>query len=269
MSRPFNDADYAAVESRIVCWLAGQEDALEEYRQGVDRYRTMASAIYRISPDKVNKHPQRFIGKSAVLGCGFGMGAPKFRATVEKYKVVMPVGLEHTAVQAFRAKHKKVVSLWYDLERAAKNAVLKKGEVFKVGKHLQFMCKDIEGMTFLLMKLPSGRKLSYPKPRISGDRLTFFGNVKGTTWGDVSTWGGSLVENATQAVAADIMAHGSHNAERAGYEIATLIHDQALAYHKDGQTSERFVELLTDLPSWADGLPIEAEGSLVPFYRKD
>ncbi len=65
------------------------------------------------------------------------------------------------------------------------------------------------------------------------------------------------------------MACGAHNAEREGYEIATLIHDQALSYKRPGQTAERFVELLTDLPPWAAGLPIAAEGSEVPFYRKD
>jgi DNA polymerase len=205
-----------------------------------------------------------------VHNCGFGMGAPKFRVTVKKQgRYDLPDGLEFTAVKGWRAKHKKVVSFWYDMERGAKNAILRKGKIFAVGKFIQFLVKDVEGMPFLLMRLPSGRKLAYPKPRLSGDRIAFFGNTVGTNWGDISTWGGSLVENAVQAVAADIMAHGSHNAERAGYEIATLIHDQALAFHGEGQTAERFVELLTDLPAWAAGLPIAAEGGVVPFYKKD
>jgi len=184
-----------------------------------------------------------------------------------RYK--LPEGLEEIAVKAFRAKHKKVVQLWYDTERAMQSAVLHKGQQFAAGKHLRFLVKDIEGMPFMLMRLPSGRKLAYPKPRLCGDRIAFFGNTIGTNWGDCSTWGGSLVENAVQAVAADIMANGSHRAEKEGYAIATLIHDQALAYHGEGQTSERFVELLTQLPSWAAGLPIEAEGGVVPFYKKD
>lgn len=265
----FLDADYAAIEARIVNWLAGQEDALEEYRNGVDRYKVMASMIYRVPAEKVGKHPQRFVGKQACLGCGFGMGPAKFRVTCWKMgRYDLPEGLEETAVRAFRAKHKKVVNYWYDLERAAKRAILRKGEVVPSNR-LSFKCRDVEGMPFLLMKLPSGRKLAYPRPRISGDRITFFGNVKGATWGDVSTWGGTLLENATQAVAADVMTNGTHNAERAGYETATLIHDQNLSYVKPGQTPEEFVRLLTDLPDWATGLPIEAEGALVPFYKKD
>jgi len=266
----FLDADYSAIEARITCWLAGQEDALQEYRDGVDRYSVMASVIYRTPLEKVNRHPQRFVGKQTILGCGFGMGPPKFRNTcwtMGRYD--LPKGLEFTAVKGFRAKHKKVVGFWYDTERAAKNAILKKGSIFAAGKRLQFVVKDLEGTPFLLMRLPSGRKLAYPRPRLCGDRIAFFGNVKGATWGDVSTWGGTLVENATQAVAADVMAHGSHNAEHSGYEIATLVHDEAISYHREGQTSDEFVRLLTDLPSWASGLPIQAEGGVVPFYRKD
>ena len=263
------DADYAAIEARIVAWLAGQEDALEEYRQGVDRYKRMASFIYGIDESEVNRFPQRYVGKSAILGCGYGMGPSKFRDTVKKQGGYdLPLGLEETAVRMYRAKNKKIASLWYDSEDAAKRAILSKNKAFKAGK-VTFLHRDVEGLPFLLMRLPSGRKLAYPRPRISNDRVTFFGNIKGSTWGDVHTWGGSLVENATQAVAADIMAHGAHNVENAGYEIATLIHDQALAYHKTGQTPEEFVRLLTDLPPWAEGLPIAAEGSLVPFYRKD
>lgn len=277
----FLDADYSAIEARIVNWLAGQEDALAEYRAQDAatteeekrvrcRYRLMATVIYKLPMARIENHPQRFVGKSAVLGCGFGMGPPKFRVTVKKQgRYDLPAGLEDIAVAAFRAKHKKVVSYWYDMERAAKNAILHKGKVFEVRKHIKFMVKDVEGMPFLLMRLPSGRKLAYPKPRLCGDRIAFFGNTVGVNWGDVSIWGGTFVENAVQAVAADIMAHGSHNAEREGYQIATLIHDQALAYHGEGQTSERFVELLTDLPSWAEGLPVEAEGGVVPFYKKD
>jgi len=221
--------------------------------------------------DILNAGPRhRFtVSGKLVHNCGFGMGPPKFRVTCWKMgRYDLPAGLEDTAVKAFRAKHKKVVQCWYDLERAAKQAILQKGKTFQV-RHLLFQSRDVEGMPFLLMRLPSGRKLAYPRPRISHDRIVFFGNIKGTTWGDVNTWGGTLLENATQAVAADVMTNGVHKSERAGYETATLIHDQCLAYVKPGQTPDEFVRLLTDLPEWASGLPIEAEGGIVSFYKKD
>lgn len=274
------DADYAAIEARIVAWLAGQEDALEQYRAydaaktpeekyPLDPYRILAAHIYGIEVEQVNKFPQRHVGKHAKLGLGFQMGAPKFRVTCKKQgNYDLPLGMEDTAVAIFRSTNKRIVSFWYELDRAAKRAVVNKGKAFQVRK-LTFLCRDVEGLPFLLMQLPSGRKLAYPRPRVTNDRLLFFGNIKGATWGDVDTFGGKLAENATQAVAADIMANGAYRAERKGYQIATLIHDQALAYHRPGQTPEEFVRLLTDLPAWAEGLPIAAEGSLVSFYKKD
>jgi DNA polymerase len=277
MSNLLLDCDYAAIEARIVCWLAGQEDALEEYRNGVKRYERMAAQIYGIPEEQVNKFPQRFVGKEATLGCGFGLGADRFRVQCKKKQYDLPVGLEHTVVKAWRAKHKKVVQFWYALDDAAKNAVAKKGQVFKAGPFISFKSRDIGGTEYLLMRLPSGRKLSYPRPRIVPGKfegttaVSFYANIKGTKWGHISTWGGTWAENAAQAVAADIMANGVHNTERAGYETATLIHDQCLSfYHPErGQTVEEFVRLLTTLPPWAVGLPIAAEGSLVPFYKKD
>lgn len=278
----FLDADYSAIEARIVCWLAGQEDALEEYRQGIDRYKVMASLIYGITEDEVNQFPQRFIGKQAILLCGFQGGPPKFRQTCEKFQYKdLPLGLEYTAVEAFRAKHKKVKQFWYDVDKCAKRAISSPGEIItlrpsKNSPEVSFSLRTVGDMPFLLIRLPSGRKLAYPRPRIGPSKkianaqvIWFLGRL-GTTnnWGDVETYGGKLVENITQAVAADIMANGAHNAERAGYEIATLIHDQALSYYKPGQTAKEFVELLTELPAWAEGLPIAAEGDLVPFYRK-
>lgn len=284
MSRPLLDADYSAIEARIVNWLAGQEDALEEYRQGVDRYKVMASTIYGVPVEEVNKYPQRFVGKQAILLSGFQGGASSFEKTCLKYKFTPPLGLAELAVAKFREKHPRVVSYWYDTEAAAQKAVLHKGETFRITNKrtgpykvpVSFCVKNLEGVDFLLCKLPSGRELSYPRPRLvpsrfEGKKMIEFFGAFGTAknFGKADTYGGKLVENITQAVAADIMANGAHNAENAGYEIATLIHDQALAYYQEWQTPEEFVDLLTRLPAWADGLPIEAEGGLVPFYKKD
>lgn len=275
---PLLDADYAAIEARIVAWLADQEDALEEYRQGVDRYRRMAAFVYGIPEEEVNKFPQRFVGKGLILGAGFGLGAPKFRVTCKKPpgNYDLPEGLEFKAIKAWRKKHSKIVKFWDVIDHAAHSAVLHKGEVFAAGKFISFKCLTTGGIEFLLMRLPSGRKLAYPWPKIVPGKfegttaVSFYQNLKGVAWGHNSgVWGGVWTENAVQAVAADIMCRGAQNAEDASYEICALIHDQALAYHRGGQTPEKFVGLLTDLPEWAEGLPIAAEGSLVPFYKKD
>lgn len=288
MSRPLFDADYSAVEARIVCWLAQQEDALEEYRaqdaattkeekERLDRYRIMAADIYGVRVEDVNKHPQRFVGKQAILGCGFQAAAPKFRAMCWKMgRYVLPVGLEDLVVAKFRQKHGKIKAYWYEVEKCAQRAIASKGQIIKL-RNVAFLHEDINGLPFLLIRLPSGRKLAYPRPRLVPSpkfegklAIKFFGKIGVTqNWGDVDTYGGKLVENITQAVAADIMCTGAQNAENDGFAIMALIHDQALSYTAPGQTSERFVECLTTMPGWADGLPLEAEGGEVQFYKKD
>lgn len=284
--KPIFDADYSAIEARIVCWLAGQDDALQEYRDGIDRYKVMASVIFGVPFEQVNKHPQRFIGKQAILLCGFQGGPPKFRQTCEKFGYRdMPVGLENLAVEAYRKKHSKVKAYWYDVEKAAQRAIANKGQIIRVANQkdgpykvpVSFLYEHTNELPFLFCKLPSGRKLAYPRPKLVPSpkfegklQIQFFGKIGVTTnWGNCDTYGGKLVENITQAVAADIMCEGAYNAEQAGYEPFALIHDQALAYKGQGQTSGEFVDLLTTMPPWADGLPLEAKGGEAPFYKKD
>lgn len=286
--KPLFDVDYAAIEARVVCWLAGESVALDEYRaqdaattkeekERLDRYRIMAADIYSIPVEEVNKHPQRFIGKQAILLSGFQGGPDAFRRGCAKFGFRdMPVGLEHLAVKKFRLKHRNIVRYWYDVENAAQKAIASKGQIVKL-RNIAFICDNIAGTTFLLIRLPSGRKLAYPRPRLVPSpkfegklAIKFFGKIGVTQhWGDVDTYGGKLVENITQAVAADVMCQGAQNAEAEGFEIMALIHDQALSYTGGGRTSMRFAECLKTMPPWADGLPIEAEGGEVPFYKKD
>jgi len=250
-----------------VCWIADEQEALQEYRDGIDRYVRMASLIYG-APDASITKDQRFVGKQVVLGCGFGLGPGKFQKMCEQFGNPVEAELAERAVTAFRNRHKKLVRLWYAAEAACKQAVNKPNTVFKIGSKCETFCAQTAGMMFMMIRLPSGRLLSYPQPRIEPDgRLTFYGQVM-AKWMHIDTYGGKLIENIVQGIAADVMGNGAINAERAGYQIATLIHDQALGYKQQGQTIERFVELLTALPAWASGLPIVAEGNVVKYYTK-
>lgn len=277
LGRMLFDADYAAIEARVVCWLAGQEDALERFRKKIDSYKVMAGRIWGVNPDTIaNPSKERDLGKTAVLGCGFAMGWKKFKdACHAKGLTFVTDEMAQKAVSAFRELHDKVARLWSLCDDAARKAIQNPGQEFRAGPFLRFRVVRQCGMAFLLMTLPSGRSIAYAQPKIEtlegDDRegITFFGQMPGSSlWGRVRTYGGKLVENATQAVAADIMAHGANNAEREGYEVLTLIHDQALAAVHEGQTVERFCELLTATPDWARGLPVKAEGKVVPYYTK-
>lgn len=281
---PIFDGDYSSVEARIVNWLAGQEDALERFRRydaappsdkkSLDPYRIMAADVYRLPVEEVQPFPHRFVGKSLVLGAGYKLSPAGFRRQcLEQAKYDLPEGQEDHAIGLWRKKHKKVVSWWGDLDNASKNAIVHRGKVFQAGK-VSFCCKEIEGVLFLLMKLPSGRKIAYPKPKIvpgkfeGTTQIEYFGNIKGAMWGSCRIWAGVLANNSTQGTAADVMFAGAHNCEREGYEIFTVVHDEALAFVKPKQTGKRFVQLLTEMPDWATGLPLAAEGGEAPFYRK-
>lgn len=308
LDQPMLDADYAGIEARIVCWLAGQENVLAEYRQNLSAYIMMAVAIFGggyatiragYKAGNLKATEQRAVGKEAVLGCGFQMGAPKFQGRVfERAKVVLTRKESIAVVKAFRTKHDKVRDLWKHVELAAMAAIRSPGTPFPAGPHLKFFCQRTAGMLCLFMRLPSGRRLCYPKPEIvwrerkitdpltdepvidpetgrqmvkKSEGITFWGQLPASVhYGRCHLYGGLIVENGTQAVAADIMSNGARNAEAAGYEIAMLVHDEAPAYYapERGQSIDEYCTLLTTLPKWADGLPIEAEGGVVPFYRK-
>jgi len=184
--------------------------------------------------------------------------------------VVVTPGLAERTVEAWRLRHKKVVRFWYALEDAVRKAIASPGKTLRAGDFLQVRCqKDAHcGLMFLMLRLPSGRVIAYPKPRIkdNGD-IIYYGQIPMTQkWGDVGLYGGKCAENACQGISADIMAHGAWKACRKGYKVFALIHDQALAEGEGAVNG--YVEALTDLPAWAQGLPIEAEGQLTPYYTK-
>ena len=283
------DADYTAVEARIVCWLAGQLDALERFRKydetgsrEWDSYIRMAMVIFDAMLEDISKD-QRWLGKQTVLGCGYQMWVDKFfKQAVEKAEqfgikgIRITMELAEKAVIAFREEYDKVVDLWYAADRAARNAILHPGKIYRAGPFLRFGVVTTNGVPFLAMKLPSGRSIVYPWPAIEPDErkpgrdaITYYGRLPGnrTVWGRCPTYGGKLVENASQGTAGDFMGHGLVTALEREFDVFAIIHDQALAAD-DGRPVEEFCAALTDLPAWAVGMPLRAEGKVVPFYLK-
>ena len=279
------DSDYAAIEARIVCWLADQADALERFKQfdetkdpKFESYRVMAGMIYNRPPESIDSSSQeRQLGKTSILGCGFGMGIPKFHATCQNWGLdFVTKDLAQRGVLGYRALHPKVVRLWYAADAAARKAIFCPGKEFKAGEKLAFFSRYVSDKLFLFQRLPSGRLLAYPEPRIEADpdredgsQITYYGQRVGSAiWGRVKTYGAKLIENSTQGVAADCIACGAKQATKSGYEIFALVHDQALSYKRSGQSLDEFSRLLTTLPDWAEGLPIKAEGKETPYYLK-
>ena len=184
--------------------------------------------------------------------------------------------LADRAVTAWRGANPIIVKAWRALDDAAKLAIGSPGQVVHVGK-LALCCKVVAGFDALLIKLPSGHKLVYPKARVVANRGKGWGTVvefwgvlpnSGGSWGWCSTYGGKLLENATQATAGDVMRQGMWHAEQAGYQAFMLVHDEILTLMLPGQSHEELCGLLCKNTTWMEGLPLAAEGGQLPFYQK-
>lgn len=279
MAKPGNRlyvADYSAIEARGVCWLSGQENTLKLFREGKDAYRVMASTIYSKPLDLVDggekDGPERQLGKQAVLGCGYQMGAPKFQATCAGYRMEVDLPLAERAVEAYRSTNDKVVQFWWDQERAAKAAI-------KYRKVIE--CGPIRWAVlgaFLYCRLPSGRCLAFPFPKIEmgktpwgeeREQISYMSMSSKNQWVRTRTYGGKITENITQAVCRDIMAEAMIRLDKAGYTVLFTVHDEIVAETPDDFGSmEEFIDLLTRVPSWAEGFPIKADGWSEYRYRK-
>jgi DNA polymerase bacteriophage-type len=266
---PLLDADYNAIEARIACWVSGEGQALIDYSRGVDRYRTMASKIYGVSESRVTPD-QRALGKVAILGLGYGMGAEKFHASCrDLYGIKISMDMAEQAKSTFRSEHPRMTALWRKLESDIRSAIGSPRTIFESCSHLRLWTEWTAGMNYLIIRLPSGRKLAYPLPAIEDDGITYWGAVAASTqWGRVKMYGAKMFENICQAIAADVMAHGAINAESKGMMPFALIHDQGLAIQDRGQKPEDFAQALSKVPPWATGLPLRVEAKLVPYYSK-
>jgi len=273
--------DFASIEARVLAWVAGEEGLLNEFKEGEDSYVKMAKAIF--NTNEISKS-QRFVGKQAVLGCGYGMGAKKFKGTCASLGQEVSEELAKKAVTAFRKKNKKIVGLWRAIEWAATDCVkiASRGLSNVTPKTL---CGNIiwscEG-DFLYCTLPSGRRLAYHHPKIERvekfeqtvDQLTFLGVALGNNYTRQTTWGGTLVENIVQAISRDLLAEAMLRCEASGYTVVGHVHDEIIAEvfgnnsYNSGAELEDFISTVTELPEWADGCPVKAEGWRGKRYRK-
>ena len=266
-------ADYSAIEGRVLAWLAGEEAALDVYREGRDPYKVAASAIYHTVYDEVTK-AQRQVGKTAELACGYQGGVNAFNAMGANYGVVVPEDEAKEIVTKWRESRPLTVKFWYGLEDACRKAILAPGETME---YMSIKFIALENM--LAMRLPSKRILWYAHPRLTEKAVKWGGvktviaydGVSSTTnkWCEQYLYGGLLAENATQATARDILVNGIFNTEAAGYPTVMHVHDELVSEVPEGFGSvKEFENLMCRLPDWAAGLPLAAEGWRGKRYKK-
>lgn len=274
-------ADFSAVEGRGLAWLAGQTNKLDAYVGGLDAYKVAASGIFKIPYEAVDgggKGDQRHIGKTAELACGYGGGySALLRFGADKLGINEEEGT--AIVKAWREANNKIVEFWYALTRASVDAMRSPGERFYAGKYISFQKRG----KFLTMRLPSGRELYYPFPKLEDVEMPWSTEAKpvfkkvvtAMTQNMAKQWVREplshvkLSENATQATCRDLLVNAMFNVTEAGYDVVMHIHDEIVAEIDEGKGNlAEFESLMTKLPEWAKGLPLKAEGWIGKRYRK-
>jgi DNA polymerase len=257
--------DYHAIEAIVLAWLAEFDELLDVFRRHEDVYVFTAQGVGSTN---------RMLGKVLRLACGYGMGPGKFQETAATHNLFLTAQEAHVAVHDFRLANAPIVSLWHACEAMAKRAIWYPENEFTFQK-LKFRMANPKGRLkgSLLMELPSGRNLVYRNARIEDGRIVFWGVHQITRqWCELDTYGGKLVENATQAVARDLLADTMVNLERDfPGTLLTTVHDEIIATTKSEDADELFHGMKPAMgtpPAWAKGMPLSCAGGIVERYGK-
>lgn len=262
----FYVADYSAIECRVLAWLAGEQWILDVFADGGDIYCATASKMFGVPVEKHGVNGElRQKGKQATLSCGYGGGVGAMIAMG-----AIDSGMKEEELQSmvdyWRQANPKIVKLWYEFDRAAKKAIKEKTTTDVRGIRFSY------ASGFLFMRLPSGRSLAYVKPRIGenrfgGESITYEGVGTTKKWERLETFGGKLVENCVQAISRDILCHAMKNLRNE--RICMHIHDELVIECKEGTDLNEICERMAQVPDWAPGLILRADGYTCTSYRKD
>lgn len=274
----FIDADFSAIEARLIAWEAGEEWVLDVFRTTGKIYETTASKMFGIPVETIVKgnpnYSYRQRGKVATLALGYqgGVGAMRRMDTSGALKDLPDEEIQDM-VNRWRQQNPNIVTLWRTMEAAAKLAIKqKRGFAAIKGVTFRMEASTTCPFPFLTMSLPSGRKLYYADPRVSDDGHIHYREQTNAGWQDSETYGGKLTENLTQAIGRDCLEYALDNLKQAGYRVVFHIHDEVVIERKsaDPEADLQEVRRIMSQPApWAKGLPLNAEGWVGQFFTKD
>ncbi|MBU5594893.1 ribonuclease H-like domain-containing protein [Amphibacillus sp. MSJ-3] len=258
-------SDFSAIEARVIAWLANEKWRIDVFKGHGKIYEASASQMFNVPIENVTReNGLRAKGKVAELALGYQgslgalkqMGGEAMGLSEEEMEEI---------VQSWRLASPNIVQFWYDVGNAALKAVKDKA-VIKLQYGLQFSYES----GFLFIRLPSGRRLAYVRPRIKENKFgrdaIFFDGARS----EESTYGGKLVENIVQATARDLLADNLLKLDGMGYKTVFHVHDEVVCEMPYGQGSLEEVEQLMSEPiEWAPGLPLSADGFETEYYKKD
>ena len=278
------DADFSAIEARVISWLAGEEWRLEVFRTHGKIYEASASQMFGVPLERIVKgNPEyalRQRGKVAELALGYqgGVGAMRTMDT-GKLLVDLPDEEIQDIVNKWRNTNPRIRELWYSFDGAATQVINNGGSVRVRCCTFSRECDCIRGTTCLTITLPSGRKLYYVDPAITENRwgnpsISYMGmDQKTKRWKRIETYGGKLVENVVQAIARDCLAQAIDRLEAAGLPVVFHVHDEVVIDTKpfaDNKAMlDKVIEIMATPISWAAGLPLGADGWVGTFFKKD
>lgn len=274
------DADFSAIEARVISWLAGEEWRLDVFRTHGKIYEASAAQMFGVPIERIKKgNPEyalRAKGKVAELALGYQGGKGALMAMG-----ALDMGLHEDElpdiVNRWRDSNSRIQQLWWDFNTAAIETI-QSGGVRQVRYCVFALERNSTGTFFLTIQLPSGRKLYYVDPRIGlnkfgSESIIYRGVNDKNKFGDIETYGGKLVENCVQAIARDCLAEAIERLEAAGYPIVFHIHDEVVIDIKPYTFGEDMladvVRIMAQPITWAQGLPLAADGWVGTFFKKD
>lgn len=273
------DADFSAIEARVISWLAGEQWRLEVFKTHGKIYEASASQMFGVPIERIKKgNPEyalRQKGKVAELALGYQGGAGAL-INMGALDMGIPEDDLPDIVQRWRDTNKRICDLWYKMNSAAVEAI-STGCSVGVGRLLVSCEYDAaHEVEYLTVLLPSGRKLYYNSPQIGenkwgGPSISYMGMDQTTKkWKRIETYGGKLVENCVQAVARDCLAQAIENLEKEGLPVVFHIHDEVVIdCRADTATLDDVVNIMSRPIPWAPGLPLNADGWVGEFFKKD
>jgi DNA polymerase len=274
--------DFSGIEARVLAWLAGHMRALNVFRRGEDIYTATAASI---------GSNNRQLGKVLVLACGYGMGPGRFMETANAppYSLGLSVQAAEQAVYAYRDANPEIVVYWRASEDAFRSVLANDNKTFfatvegmngNPAPPVRYRWAKHQGLGgAILIELPSGRHLVYrgahiglSQNRFGRDRIIYEGNDFNHNWGPIETYGGKIVENVTQAVARDLLAHALLDlSDTHDDELLATVHDEIIGLTDEADAQSLYIDMRLAMqtpPPWAKGLPLAAAGFIGERYGK-
>jgi len=271
--------DYSSIEYLLLIWITDMHEQVQAFKEGKSAYIDMAAYLFDKNYKDIDKEAddnEYFLGKQAILGCGYQMGEKKFMMTCEKYGVSITKSMAALAVKGYRTKYKPIKSMWDTVTRCSVAAIMHPGKVFKTTKCEFVVRKDKIGTNWLMIKLPSGSTLYYHTPEVTqgkyGPEIKHMG-LHNYKWIHRFLSPGRITENIIQRLGRDLQGYGLLQVRDCpDFTNAMTVHDEAAALGTDINPEvqhKRFLSLLERTDDWAKTIPLRAGGYFGKRYKKD